>query len=94
MTRYPTARKGTRNHPPECFAEGGFAGSIRLDLRAVTFMDASGVRALVRMHVHCEREGRSFSVHACSSHVERLLHSPGLYDILADDEDRRRLAVA
>ena len=57
-------------------------------------MDASGVRALVRMHEHCEREGRSFSVHACSSHVERLLHSLGLYDILADDEDRRRLAVA
>ena len=72
----------------------GLAGSIRLDLRAVTFMDASGVRALVRMHEHCEREGRSFSVQSCSSHVERLLHSLGLYDILADDGDRGRLAVA
>lgn len=72
----------------------GLAGSIRLDLRAVTFMDASGVRALVRMHEHCEREGRSFSIQASSSHVERLLTSLGLYDVLTDDQVRGRLAVA
>lgn len=72
----------------------GLAGSIRLDLRAVTFMDASGVRALVRMHEHCEREGRSLSVQACSSHVERLLRSVGLCDILTGDQDQGQLAVA
>src|SRR3954468_87017 len=50
----------------------GLTGAIRLDLRAVTFMDSSGVRALVRMHDHCERDGRAFSVHCCSPQVERL----------------------
>ena len=72
----------------------GLAGSIRLDMREVTFMDASGVRALVRMQDHCERDGRSLWVHACSPQVERLLHSLGLYDILAENDDRGRLAVA
>jgi anti-anti-sigma factor len=69
-------------------------GPIRLDMRTVTFMDSSGVRALVRMHDHCERDGRSLSVQACSPQVEQLLHSLGLYDILTDNEDRGRLAVA
>jgi anti-sigma B factor antagonist len=70
------------------------AGSIRLDLRAVTFMDAAGVRALVRTHDHCERGGRSLWVHACSPQVERVLRSLGLYDKLTENEDRGRLVVA
>jgi anti-anti-sigma factor len=72
----------------------GLAGSIRLDLRAVTLMDASGVRALVRAHDHCERGGRSLWVHACSPQVERLLRSLGLYEKLTENEDRGRLVVA
>ena len=72
----------------------GLAGSIRLDMRAVTFMDSSGVRALVRVQDHFERDGRSLWVHACSPQVQRLLHSLGLYDILAENDDRGRPAVA
>jgi anti-anti-sigma factor len=61
------------------------AGPIRLDMRAVTFIDSSGVRALVRMHDHCERDGRVFSVQVCSPPVERLLQSLGLHDVLTEE---------
>lgn len=71
----------------------GLDGPIRLDMRAVTFMDSSGVRALLRMHDHCEREGRAFSLHCCSPHVERLLRSLGLHDVLVEDEDAGRLVA-
>jgi anti-sigma B factor antagonist len=63
-------------------------GPIRLDLQGVTFMDASGIRALVRTRDHCERDGRSFSVHACSPQVARLLRTLGLHDLLIENEDR------
>ena len=68
-------------------------GPIRLDMRAVTFMDSSGVRALIRMHGHCERDGRPFSVHTCSPQVERLLRSLGLYDVVMENAGRGELVA-
>jgi anti-anti-sigma factor len=61
-------------------------GPIRLDLQGVTFMDASGIRALVRTRDHCEREGRSLSIQACSPPVAGLLRTLGLHDLLIENE--------
>jgi hypothetical protein len=64
--------------------EGLLAGSGR---RFGTRSHGRGF-ALVRTRDHCERGGRSFSVHAYSPHVARLLRTLGLDDLLIDNEDR------
>jgi len=69
-------------------------GPIRLDLQAVTFIDGSGVRALVRMRDQCRRDGRSFSVDACSPQVARLFQTLGLHDLLIEIEDRAQRVPA
>jgi anti-sigma B factor antagonist len=63
----------------------GREGAIRLDMRDVTFLDSSGVRALLHLYQHCEGNGCTFQVEACSPQVERVLHIVGLYDILTED---------
>ena len=63
-------------------------GSIRLDLSAVTFIDSSGVRALVHTYDHCETSGGTLQIEACSPQVERILQIVGLYDILTGDGDQ------
>ena len=56
-----------------------------LDLRSVTFIDASGIRALIRLrqrgcpHPHC-----TVQIEACSPRVERVLRIAGVYDVLTE----------
>ena len=59
-------------------------GSLRLDLRKVTFIDAAGVGALVRCSEHCQADGSSFRIEAWSRPVERVLRIVRLYDALTD----------
>lgn len=49
------------------------AGSVVLDLSGVSFMDSSGVRALVETKRAAEAEGQTFAIACPSSPVARLL---------------------
>jgi anti-anti-sigma factor len=65
--------------------EGYFAthpGPARLDLRSVTFLDASGLHALERVRERCRANGWSFTIEHCSCPVARLLRLVGTYDEL------------
>ncbi len=52
------------------------AGSSRvvIDLRKVTFLDSTGLRALVAANDEVERAGRSFALVRGPRQVDRLLH--------------------
>jgi anti-anti-sigma factor len=62
----------------------GNPGPTRLDLRAVTFMDTSGLETLQRVQQRCHVNGWSFTIERCSPAVERLLQLVGLGHDLAD----------
>lgn len=59
-----------------------FAGDVRLDLTAVTFIDSSGVAGLVRLSTRCEADGCTLRIEECSPQVERVLRIVGLYETL------------
>jgi anti-anti-sigma factor len=60
------------------------SGSIRLDLRALTFVDSSGIAAFVRLYQRCESDGCTLRVENCCGQVERVLKIAGLYETLTD----------
>jgi anti-anti-sigma factor len=65
-------------------------GALLLDLHGVTFMDSSGIAALVRLAERCPHQDCTLQIEACSLPVERVLRIVGLYDILSKDEAPHR----
>ncbi len=59
--------------------EAGFA-SIVLDLRAVTFVDSTGLRLLLRLDVAARAHGCAFALLDSAGPVSRLLALTGLSD--------------
>jgi anti-sigma B factor antagonist len=51
---------------------------IAVDLRGLTFMDASGVHALITAGRRCEAHGRRFTVVRGAKQIDRLLKVCGL----------------
>lgn len=71
----------------------GNPGPTRLDLRAVSFMDTSGLETLQRVQQRCRVNGWSFTIERCSPAVERLLQLVGVGHDLADPAHGGRLAI-
>jgi anti-anti-sigma factor len=57
-------------------------GPIRLDVRAVTFLDSYGIHALVRLRQRCQANGCDLHLEDCSPAVERVLRIVDLYEEL------------
>ena len=60
-------------------------GPLLLDLRGVSFIDASGVRGLVRLYERCPHHSCTFLIERCSPQAERVLRIVGLYEIFTED---------
>jgi anti-sigma B factor antagonist len=60
-------------------AHRGTAGRVvTVDLSEVTFMDASGLTALLRAQAHSRRQGGDLQLAALCPRITRLLHITGL----------------
>ncbi|EST54389.1 anti-sigma B factor antagonist [Brevibacillus panacihumi W25] len=61
------------------------AGATRLtvDLKAVEYMDSTGIGMFVALMKACKRSGCSFFVENLSERVERLFRITGFYDLIA-----------
>jgi len=57
-------------------------GRIALNLSRLTFIDATGLRALLSVHELCEQEGYEFSVTRPRGQVQRLFELTGAADRL------------
>ncbi len=66
-------------------------GPLRLDLDGVTFMDASGVAALVRLYQRCPHRDCTLLIDRCSAQVERVLRIVNLYSMLTVDGTGRSM---
>src|SRR4051794_1708228 len=55
-------------------------GPIRLDLRALRFLDSCGITALLRLRQRCQADGCHLQIDACSPQAARVLRIVGLYD--------------
>lgn len=60
--------------------EGGGCTQLTLDLAGVTFMDSSGLGALITLDNDAETRQTAFAVRNPSARVERLLTLTGLAD--------------
>jgi anti-anti-sigma factor len=66
-----------------------------LDLHGVSFMDSSGISALVRLYQRCDHHDCTFRIDACSPNVERVLRIVGVYErfttngslVVADEDE-------
>jgi anti-sigma B factor antagonist len=58
------------------------AGNVEVDLSQVTFIDSSGISALLRLANAVRDDGRSFRVVKQSARVRRVLDLAGLEDAL------------
>lgn len=58
------------------------AQRIILDLRNLTFIDSSGLRALMRGHEHCGARGVELQVIPGPENVQRLFELSGMNEIL------------
>jgi anti-sigma B factor antagonist len=61
-------------------AEATIKSRVTLDLRGLTFMDASGVRAILAFQAQARRDGFAFAVVKAPPHVQRVLSFTGLSD--------------
>ncbi len=59
-------------------------GPLLLDLHGVTFLDSSGIRALLGLRQRCPHPDCTFQIEACSLPVERVLRIAGLYETLIE----------
>jgi anti-anti-sigma factor len=57
---------------------GAGDGALLLDLRELTFMDSTGLRAIVRSHEAAERAGRRFAIVRGPEPVDRVFQIVGL----------------
>lgn len=60
--------------------------SVVVDLAKVTFIDSSGLSALIRSRQAAHRVGGSFSIRGASGAVARVLEITGLGDSLSDPD--------
>ncbi len=58
---------------------------VAVDLAGVTFMDSSGLHALVTAHHSAQRRGRRLYVRGATGVVGALLHLTGLAGVLSRD---------
>jgi anti-anti-sigma factor len=58
--------------------------SVVVDLGRVTFIDSSGVGALVRAKLDSDRAGKEFYVTGAHGHVARVLDVHGVANLFAD----------
>ena len=64
------------------------AQTIEVDLAGVTFIDSTGLGALVSLQKHCRTRGGSLVVSGCKGPVERLMALTGLDRVFVDDARR------
>jgi anti-anti-sigma factor len=57
-------------------------GHVVIDMRAVTFMDSSGIRVLITAHQHALDRGASLSIVVGTSRVRQTLELSGAIDYL------------
>src|SRR5690349_18042772 len=65
--------------------EGRVQGELALDLSAISFMDSRGLGQLLAACQAAERAGRRVQVVDPSVHVQRVLDSAGVSDLLRGD---------
>jgi len=66
------------------------AGPVLLDLRELSFMDSSGVRALDALLRDVDRQGWSLAVHPdLHGNVRQILEITGMLSSLPMEDDRR-----
>lgn len=53
-----------------------------VDLSAVSFLDSSGVNALIRGHLQAQRTGRQFRVRGATGRVKTVFDISGVGDLL------------
>jgi anti-anti-sigma factor len=58
-------------------------GPIEIDMSEVSFIDSSGIRALLRLHEAAVSSGRAMRVSNLSPDVRRLLDMIGVTELLA-----------
>jgi anti-anti-sigma factor len=63
-------------------------GPLLLNLRGVSFIDASGVSALVRLYERCPHPSCTFLIEECSPPAARVLRIVGLYELFTEDGHR------
>ena len=63
-------------------ASVGEHGLIVVDLRRVTFIDSSGLHALIAGNAMCRGSGHELKIVACPGNVQRLFELTGLNDVL------------
>jgi anti-sigma B factor antagonist len=60
---------------------------IGIDLRGLSFIDSSGIHALIKAGHRCHAEGRRFFLVRGSEHIDRLLFALGMdgpFEIVSD----------
>jgi anti-anti-sigma factor len=63
-------------------------GPLLLNLRGVSFLDASGVSGLIRLHERCPHHSCTFLIEECSPPAARVLRIVGLYELFTEDGHR------
>lgn len=58
--------------------------TVVVDLSALTFIDSSGLTALVHAHNHITRNGRAFELRGARDAVKRVFEISGLTGLLAE----------
>jgi anti-sigma B factor antagonist len=66
--------------------DGGSERAV-VDLRAVTFIDSSGIRAILNAHQRARTSGRSISILLGSPAIRRTLEIVGVTDYLEIEPD-------
>ena len=63
-------------------------GPLLLNLRGISFIDASGVTGLIRLYERCPHPSCTFLIEECSPPAARILRIVGLYEIFTEDGHR------
>lgn len=66
----------------------GGSGEVSLDMSGVTFIDSSGLRALIEAHQRAEKSHRRLIITKPSSIVSRLIELSGLGDLFNLSKER------
>ena len=61
-------------------------GPLLLDLHGVTFLDSSGIRALLQLRQRCPHPHCVFQIEAASQAVARVLQIAGVHELLTEPD--------